>query len=401
VTRATTCLDARVGCRAVTLAVLAFGGPAIGEDVRPPAHAPRVLNEILKPIREKHDLPALAAAIVTADGIRAIGATGVRRAGHDEPVTTDDLWHLGSCTKAMTATLVARLVEQGKLRWTTSLGEAFPELRQGMDPAWSAVTLEQLLTNRGGAPQGLDRDGLWGRLWEHEGTPTSARRMLLEGVLKHPPEYPPGSRFLYSNANYAIAGHVAETVMGVPWEELIRREVFEPLGISSAGFGAPGHAQDRADQPWGHKGGTPIAPGPGADNPAAIGPAGIVHMSLPDWGRFVRAHLLAAEGTPVTGTDGKAFLTPESWKKLHTPPAGGDYAMGWLVSTRPWAKGDRPGDSGLVLTHNGSNTLWFCVTWLAPERGFAVLVTSNVGGDEAQQGTDEAAFAVIQDWLKR
>lgn len=46
------------------------------------------------------------------------------------------------------------------------------------------------------------------------------------------------------------------------------------------------------------------------------------------------------------------------------------------------------------------NSLWFCVTWIAPEKGFAVLVTSNSGRDEGFKGTDEAAFAVIQDWLK-
>ena len=74
--------------------------------------------------------------------------------------------------------------------------------------------------------------------------------------------------------------------------------------------------------------------------------------------------------------------------------------MGWFILTRPWAKGDRAGDSGRVLHHGGSNSLWFCVTWIAPEKGFAVLVTSNSGRDEGFKGTDEAAFAVIQDWLK-
>jgi CubicO group peptidase (beta-lactamase class C family) len=73
-----------------------------------------------------------------------------------------------------------------------------------------------------------------------------------------------------------------------------------------------------------------------ADNPVAIGPAGNVHTSLLDWGRFVRAHLLAARGDMVTGTDGKSFLSRESWRKLHTAPAGEPkYAMGWVLLTRP------------------------------------------------------------------
>jgi CubicO group peptidase (beta-lactamase class C family) len=398
---ATSIVAGPIGRLAVTLAILPFGGLAAGKDAPRPLPAPRTLNELLEPIRAKHKLPALAAAVVATEGIQAIGATGVRRAGHDEPVTINDLWHLGSCTKAMTATLVARLVEQGKLRWTTSLGETFPELKKTMDPAWPAVTLEQLLRNRGGAPQDSVLGDLYEQLRQHKGTPSQARRLLLERVLKHAPDYPPGSKMQYSNANFVIAGHVAEVVVGVPWEDLIRREVFEPLGITSAGFGAPGHAGGGADEPWGHEAGKPVVPGPDADNPVVIGPAGNVHMSLGDWGRFIRAHLLAARGEPVTGMEAKPLLTPESWRKLHAAPADGDYAMGWMVLTRPWAKGDRPGDSGYVLTHKGSNTLWFCVTWLAPERGFAVLVTSNIGDEEAEKGTDEAAFAVIQDWLKR
>ncbi|MCC6739571.1 MAG: beta-lactamase family protein [Planctomycetia bacterium] len=367
---------------------------------------PRSLDDVLEPIRAKHKLPSLAAVVVTADGLQAQGAVGSRRAGREEPVTTADLWHLGSCTKAMTATLVARLVEQGKLRWTTTLGEVFPKLEDRMDEGWRAVTLEQLLANRGGAPAALDRDGLWGELRAHKGTQTEARRLLLEGVVAHAPEYDPGTKYVYSNAGFAIAGHVAEVVTGTAWEDLMKREVFAPLGIESAGFGAPGRAAEKADQPRGHTSkGDPVEPGPGSDNPVAIGPAGIVHMSLPEWGKFVAAHLEGgADGGGErrgrkAGAEGP-FLGEESWKKLHTPP-GDNYAMGWATGTRPWAKGGKDGDTGRVLTHNGSNTMWFCVTWLAPEKGFAVLVATNAGGDAGGKGTDEAAGAAIKSWSEK
>lgn len=378
------------------LIALFAAGHAAGEE------SPRSLDELLEPIRKAHALPALAAALVTTDGVQAIGAAGRRRAGREEPVTADDLWHLGSCTKAMTATLVARLVERGTLRWTTTLGEAFPAMKESMDHGWAPVTLEQLLANRGGAPSGLDRDGLWGRLWQHKGPPREARRMLVEGVFRHAPEYEPDSKMLYANSGFAIAGHVAETAADLSWEDLIQKEVFKPLGITTAGFGAPGKPGERADQPRGHgPGGTPIEPGVGADNPAAIGPAGIVHMTLRDWAAFVAAHLRGARGEPVAGADGKPFLAADSWKKLHAPPADG-YAMGWLVAQRPgWAKGAAKGDTGRVLTHSGSNTMWFCVTWLAPERGFAVLVACNAGSDAGAKATDDAAAALIRDWQKK
>lgn len=182
----------------------------------------------------------------------------------------------------------------------------------------------------------------------------------------------------------------------------MRREVFAPLGITSAGFGAPGRPGKAAAQPRGHGAdGKPVEPGPTADNPQAIAPAGTVHMTLEDWGRFITAHLRGARGEAVTAADGKAFLGAASWTRLHTPPADG-YALGWSVGTRPgWARGPNPGDAGRILTHNGSNTMWFCVTWLAPEQGYAVLVATNSGGATAEKATDDAAAALIGLMRKR
>src|SRR5262245_2077398 len=75
------------------------------------------LDALLEPIRAKHNVPALAAAFVRPEGTVAAGAVGVRKSGGTEAVTLDDRFHIGSCTKAMTATLIAILVERGKLNW--------------------------------------------------------------------------------------------------------------------------------------------------------------------------------------------------------------------------------------------------------------------------------------------
>jgi len=87
-------------------------------------------------------------------------------------------------------------------------------------------------------------------------------------------------------------------------------------------------------------------------------------------------------------------LKPETLGKLHTPPAGGDYACGWRVVKRGWA-------SGNALTHNGSNTMWYMVMWLAPERDFSVVVATNIAGPNAEQGCDEVAAAMIHSWLAK
>lgn len=351
-----------------------------------PRVAPRDLAPLLKPLRDKGGVPGLAAAIVRGGEVVALGADGVRKHGDTTPITASDRMHLGSCTKAMTATLAARFVEAGKLRWDSELSELFPGV--DMLPAWRDVTLELLLTNRAGAPENLDADGLWGRLWKRKGTPSEQRRELLLGVVRREPAAPPGTKFLYSNAGFAIAGHALETLAKKPWEELVQVELFTPLGITTAGFGAPG-TKGALDQPLGHVGGHPIDVGPGGDNPPAIGPAGSVHMSIADWAKFVALHLDAECGRT-------RLLTQASFAKLHAVPRDADrrYAMGWGVEQREWAGGE-------ALTHSGSNTMWFCVTWIAPEKDLAVLVCCNEGGDDAAKCVDGAAWALIQDELAR
>lgn len=352
---------------------------------------------MLEKIRSRHDLPALAGAIVEGNQLVASGAVGFRKVGDQTPVTVQDQFHLGSCTKAMTATLIAMLVEQGKLRWNTTVDEIFPELAGRMHRDYRGVTLEQLLMHRGGVPTDLSPGGLWARLWRQSGTPTQQRGVLVEGVLTREPQARPGTRYIYSNGGYAIAGAMAERVTGKSWEELMRTMLFAPLHMGSAGFGAPGNAE-AMDQPWGHtiKGGSikPVRPGRRADNPAAIGPAGTVHASMSDWAAFAALHLI---GDPAAGGKG-SLLKPESFVKMHTPPSGGDYALGWVVAQRPWA-GAKPGTPGRVLTHSGSNTMWYCVVWIAPERNFAVLAATNAAGDRCEKAVDEAAWALIQHYL--
>lgn len=359
------------------------------------ATAPADISDLLDPICINAGVPGMVAVVLHGDQIVAQGATGVRAAGSNLKVTIDDRFHLGSDTKAMTATLLAVLIEEGKLKWETTIGDVFTGWVDNIDPAWKDVTLEQLLTHRAGAPANLDADGLWGRLGERKGTPSQQRLQLVRGVLARPPVTPPGTTYLYSNAGYAMAGAMAEVVTGRPWEELISEKVFRPLLITTAGFGAPGRPGLR-DQPLGHDAkGQPVTAGPRADNPPAIGPGGTVHMAMGDWAKFVALHL---RGDPSNPHREARLLRPESFARLHRPAPGlgEQYAAGWLVTQRGWAKGAAPNATGLALDHAGSNTMWFCVTWLAPERDFAVLIACNRGGDAAAKACDQVAGALIK-----
>lgn len=371
------------------------------------ADNPRDLADILEPILKKHKIPAMAAAAVYDRYVVSIGVAGVRAAGHDEKVTLEDKWHLGSCTKAMTATLAGTMVGENGLglTWETTLGEVFTDI--AMKDAWKPVTLGQLVMNRGGVPTSLDADGLWAKLWNVKGTPTEARLELLKGVTAWEPAAAPGSKFIYSNGGFAMAGAMLERKSGKAWETLMQERVFAPLKITTGGFGPPGKGGKAAviDQPRGHRGGKAIDPDAnGADNPVAIGPAGTVHMSIGDWAKFIAWH--ANEERGKKGDAPASLMPAETAKFLHTPyPAAGkddkdQYAGGWVVTTRPWAKGKAESDTGRVLNHNGSNTMWYCVTWVAPERRFAVVIACNQGDGPVAQATDEVAGKLIELHLK-
>src|SRR5688572_7443904 len=81
------------------------------------------LSAVLEKLRVQHEVPGLAAAAFINGKVVDATAVGVRKAGDSTPVTVEDRWHIGSCTKAMTATLAAMYVEEGRLRWDTTVGE--------------------------------------------------------------------------------------------------------------------------------------------------------------------------------------------------------------------------------------------------------------------------------------
>src|SRR5690606_24617911 len=97
---------------------------------------PADLGEQLAPLIEKHAVPGMTAVVREGESVVAKGVAGVRKNGFPDKVGPDDLFHLGSCTKAMTATMIATLVEERKLRWETTVGEVFSDVP--MQEQWKA-----------------------------------------------------------------------------------------------------------------------------------------------------------------------------------------------------------------------------------------------------------------------
>jgi CubicO group peptidase (beta-lactamase class C family) len=372
---------------AFTIAILLSGAsPAPGETANEPRPATDAqLRAILEPIRKKADLPALAAAVVTSKGAVAVAAVGVRKKGGEVAVTAQDQFHLGSDTKAMTAALIAILIEQGKLKWDSTVGETFPDLAPKMTPELRKVTLTQLLSHRSGLPANLP--GGWDSV-PRDGSPIQQRRVMMERLAGQELAAKPGEKFLYSNTGYTVAAAMAEKVTGKPWEELMADRLFKPLDMTDVGFGSMG-TPGKVDQPWQHQAnGTPVEPGPSSDNPPVMGPAGTVHAPLAEWAKFIADQLKGDRGE-------RGLLTPPTYKVLHSSPG-----MEPFYTPGGWGGVEKePRAGGLVLSHDGSNTMNFATAWLAPGRDFAVLVTCNQGGDEARKACHQVRDQIIKEFL--
>jgi len=340
------------------------------------ANDPQV-ERLLELVRAEHKLPGMIGGIIKGSSLVAIGATGVRKLGANDPIRVTDQVHLGSCTKAMTATLLGVLVERGLLKASSTLAGVFPEYAARMHPDFQTATLSHLLTHRAGLPHDAAD---WWRLPGR--SPTTKRYAALEQLTASRPASKPGAKYAYSNAGYVLAGLMAEQVTGIPWEVLIRQEVFTPLNMFSAGFGPPGAGPtEGGNQPFGHHLVNGRIESTRHDNPPCMGPAATVHCTMADWAKFAILHLKGER-------DGSKILRRETLRDLHTPPRGQEYAGGWFVVNRPWA-------GGRALMHSGSNTYWYVTVWLAPVRDFGMLVATNQGGDAAEKACDQAVGALL------
>ncbi|HEX8214226.1 MAG TPA: serine hydrolase domain-containing protein [Allosphingosinicella sp.] len=329
----------------------------------------------------RHVKPVGLAGLVTdADRIVRIEAQGFRRNGSRQRVAAGDLWHIGSNAKAMTAMLYARLAEQGRASWGASLQDLFPGV--AIHESWRGIAVEQLMSHTAG----LTDEGLIG-VWqliksELDERPLPQQRLALAAKAFSAPPRGRRGEFAYSNANYVVLGSAIEQRTGGPWEDAVRRELFQPLGMASAGFGAPS-----GDQPLGHrpswlpwKGPRPVQPGPSADNPAFMRPAGGVHLSLEDYSKFLRLFLKERD----------SFLSVSSMQRLVAPRSKAPaYALGWLVEDLPWAGRN-------ALLHDGSNTMWYATAVVSPERGLAAVAVSNEGSQTAASATHALARKLLE-----
>lgn len=332
------------------------------------ADGPKDLAADIAAVREKFNAPAVSAAVVKDGQVLGVGVSGVRGATEKTAVEIGDRTLIGSCGKSLTRILIARLVDQGKLRFDSTLGELLPDVAMRDD--YKSVTIEEVMTFKGGiqpytrlTPQDTPI------MFNLDGKPREQRAQFIAHVLGESPVAPPRTKWVYSNAAYSLLGHVAERVMDKPFEELIRDEVFKTIGMDSAVVGAP-FADTNIPGWYGHQR-TPEGFRQQARSRGrmpAMAPAGLMSCSIGDFAKMGAALVAIEAGKGVP------FLSPEVAKRL--------------PELRPDAEEGTPFFGG-----DGQYTAVFAL-W--PSKGVAIVAQTNGGdSDDVCRGLVEAARVAV------
>ncbi|HWG84759.1 MAG TPA: serine hydrolase domain-containing protein [Deinococcales bacterium] len=348
-------------------ALLIAAAPAFGQA------APADISSLVEAVRQQHNLPALGGAIVTRDGLSAIGVSGVRRWGDPTPVSIDDKWHLGSNTKAITALLAATAVQAGRLSWSDPLLDRYPELAPHAHPEFANLTLSDLATMRSGIA------GNPGFL--PSGSRAEQRLAVDRWAISRPPAAPRGS-FYYSNISFQMLGEVAARAWGTSYEEALKKQLWAPLGITNVGLG-PTTAVGATDQPVAHYprvGGW--APCEACDIPEGTG-SGTIHMSLPDWGRLTQEVLRMHVGQSKLLGQAEARLLTTGVTAINATVS---YAYGWNRHANPTES---------IVSHSGSDGRNLSRAVLFLDAGAGFLATTNSGDPTPGGGAPNAAVTAL------
>jgi CubicO group peptidase (beta-lactamase class C family) len=323
------------------------------------------LNKMVIKALEDRSIPAMTALTIHDGKITEQVVYGVRAADGNDPAALNDQWHIGSDTKAMTATMIARLVERGTLSWSTPLKSMLPAIT--MLPPYQDVTLVELLSHRAGLPPQID-EKLIEAAREDKRSLTLQRQDYAKLALNEAPVGPTRAAMNYSNSGFMIAASIAELATGKSYEKLMQEEVYGPLAMTI------NTRDSQRGEVLGHEAGKPLS-GAKSDIPAYFAPAGATtKLSMREWAKFAIDQMAGEHG------NGK-LLTTASYTFLHTPQGDTPSALGWGVRTG-W-----PANAPMrLLMHAGSNGYWNALIALAPDSMDAILVAANAGeGSSAEQ----------------
>ncbi|MEZ7131107.1 serine hydrolase domain-containing protein [Nonomuraea sp. AD125B] len=297
-----------------------------------------------------YEVPGSALACLHRGELTELAA-GTLNAATGVEATPDSLFQIGSITKVWTATLLMLQAERGRLTLDTPVREVLPDFRVADEEVSAAVTVRHLLTHT----SGIDGD-----LFLDTGRGDDCVAKYVAACADLPQNHPLGATQSYCNAGFVIAGRMLERLTGKRWDDLVRDELAEPLGLTHTWTLPEDVLRFRAAT--GHLDGG--APAPRWGLMRAMGPAGLICARPADVVAFARAHL---EGGLLA--DPAAMREPQvDIPNPHT--LGRQWGIGWVLDE--W-------DGHRVISHGGNTIGQHAMLWAVPGTGTIVCVTANGG----------------------
>lgn len=358
----------------------------------PPAADPR-FDPIVDAAMQRFQLPGLAVGVIEDGKVVYARGAGELVAGSGAPVTTASLFKIASNTKAMTAAVLARLVDDGRLRWDDPVVRHLPQFRMYDPWVTGQMQVRDLLIHNSGLREGAGDLMLWPEPNRYD------RDDILAGLAHLKPQHSFRSQYAYDNLLYVVAGEVAAAAGGASYEDLVRREVFQPLGLSRCRVGEFDRDQvgDIAQPHARRSGGNVAAGSDGATVPAITSAAaGGIRCSLDDMLAWAGNWLAPtpAQQDWLSTTQRRAMWTPQTpllvaprlreWNNTHFRA----YGYGWRLA-------DVRGEWS--VSHTGTLSGMYSLLHLLPDRrsGFVVLI--NGEADTARTVLDQALVEALID----
>jgi len=349
----------RSGSVGLVCAMSVWAGWAVGGTVADDA-AERVrgIKALLESRAETFRAPGYAVGIVVDDKVVLANGFGKRDLASGEPVDADTLFAIGSTTKAMTAAVIAKLIDQRKMDWDDPARRFVPELEFRDETTDGNATIRDLLSHRTGLG-GMDL------LW-YAGTATY--QDLVRAIAEAEPRAAFRREFHYQNLMYLMAGMASVHAAGAAdWDTLVHEMLLEPLGMHRSNTSVRAMTAD-ANHATGYRwdqrsSAFEVLP---MRDLSLIAPAGAVNASVNDMMQWVRLQLGRGE------VDDRRLISTKRVEEMWTPVVrmgpGAEYALGWMVRT--W--NDRR-----MITHTGGIDGFGARVTLLPDDGIGYVVLAN------------------------
>ncbi|MER5257910.1 serine hydrolase domain-containing protein [Streptomyces sp. NPDC002855] len=175
-------------------------------------------------------ITGVQARVTTASGRDLVATTGVAVAGTNRPVPRDGYFRIASTGKALMATVILQLVDDGKLSLDDTVDRWLPGVIDGNGNDGRKITVRQLLQNTSGLHDDLPGFDTPQDYYRHR-YDTYTPEQIVARSMKHHPDFRPGTGWSYSNTGYVLLGMIAEESAGRPWPEQVENRILEPLGM--------------------------------------------------------------------------------------------------------------------------------------------------------------------------